>query len=70
MGAEILQVAQEKKSDARVAWILYPLGATWDGKGVNFALFFEHATRVELYLFDAVDAEQEAHGIPLAEYTE
>lgn len=31
----------------------YPLGATWDGKGVNFALFSEHAEKVELCLFDA-----------------
>jgi glycogen operon protein len=30
-----------------------PLGATWDGKGVNFALFSAHATDVELCLFDA-----------------
>jgi glycogen operon protein len=30
----------------------YPLGATWDGAGVNFALFSKHATRVELCLFD------------------
>ena len=30
----------------------YPLGATWDGAGVNFALFSEHATAVELCLFD------------------
>ena len=29
-----------------------PLGATWDGEGVNFALFSEHATKVELCLFD------------------
>lgn len=29
-----------------------PLGATWDGKGTNFALFSAHATRVELCLFD------------------
>jgi glycogen operon protein len=29
-----------------------PLGATWDGKGVNFALFSAHATAVELCLFD------------------
>jgi glycogen operon protein len=29
-----------------------PLGATWDGRGVNFALFSEHSTRVELCLFD------------------
>jgi len=31
----------------------YPLGATWDGEGVNFALFSEHAEKVELCLFDA-----------------
>ncbi len=30
----------------------YPLGATWDGAGVNFALFSEHAEAVELCLFD------------------
>ena len=31
----------------------YPLGATWDGKGVNFALFSAHAEKVELCIFDA-----------------
>src|SRR5258705_8204687 len=31
----------------------FPLGATWDGKGVNFALFSANATKVELCLFDA-----------------
>ena len=35
----------------------YPLGATWDGKGVNFALFSENATKVELCLFDTVDTK-------------
>ena len=30
-----------------------PLGATWDGMGVNFALFSENATKVELCLFDS-----------------
>ncbi|MDM9385677.1 glycogen debranching protein GlgX [Chlorogloeopsis sp. ULAP01] len=30
----------------------YPLGANWDGKGTNFALFSENATGVELCLFD------------------
>ncbi|HWD24793.1 MAG TPA: hypothetical protein VG368_04965, partial [Acidimicrobiales bacterium] len=30
----------------------HPLGATWDGEGVNFALFSEHATGVELYIYD------------------
>ncbi len=31
----------------------YPLGATWDGEGVNFALFSEHGEQVELCIFDA-----------------
>ena len=48
----------------------YPLGATWDGVGVNFALFSEHATRVELCLFDSVDAEVESLTIPLPEQTD
>ena len=30
----------------------YPLGATFDGSGTNFAIFSEHAERVELCLFD------------------
>ncbi|MBA3610847.1 MAG: glycogen debranching enzyme GlgX, partial [Rubrobacter sp.] len=36
----------------------YPLGATWDGAGVNFALFSEHATAVELCLFDDAGNEE------------
>jgi glycogen operon protein len=35
----------------------FPLGATWDGTGTNFSLFSEHATRVELCLFDDSDRE-------------
>ncbi|RAY11671.1 glycogen debranching enzyme GlgX [Actinomadura craniellae] len=35
----------------------YPLGATWDGTGTNFALFSEVAQRVELCLFDAAGRE-------------
>ncbi|WP_090973628.1 glycogen debranching protein GlgX [Parapedobacter composti] len=30
----------------------YPLGATWDGKGVNFSIYAENATEVQLCLFD------------------
>src|SRR5947207_5955756 len=48
----------------------YPLGATWDGVGVNFALFSEHATRVELCLFHSVDADSESLTIPLTEQTD
>jgi isoamylase len=35
----------------------YPLGPQWDGEGTNFALFSEHAERVELCLFDEHDHE-------------
>ncbi|HUJ55350.1 MAG TPA: glycogen debranching protein GlgX [Gaiellaceae bacterium] len=35
----------------------FPLGATWDGEGTNFALFSENAERVELCLFDESDHE-------------
>ncbi len=36
----------------------YPLGATWDGDGTNFAVFSEAAEFVELCLFDEVGREQ------------
>src|SRR5213075_3226850 len=48
----------------------YPLGATWDGGGVNFALFSEHAEKVELCLFDSADAEKESTRITLPEQTD
>jgi glycogen operon protein len=48
----------------------YPLGATWDGAGVNFALFAEHASKVELCLFDAAEATKETHKIVLPEQTD
>ena len=47
----------------------FPLGATWDGLGVNFALFSAHATKVELCLFDA-NGETEFERIELPEYTD
>jgi isoamylase len=48
----------------------YPLGATWDGAGVNFALFSEHATAVELCLFDGPDGNYETARIPVTEQTD
>jgi glycogen operon protein len=45
----------------------YPLGATWDGRGVNFALYSENATGVELCLIDAGGEETR---IPMRERTE
>jgi isoamylase len=46
-----------------------PLGATWDGEGVNFALFSENATLVELCFFDSAGDERESVRLPLPEKT-
>jgi isoamylase len=46
-----------------------PLGATWDGQGVNFALFSEHATGVDLCLFESETAKTESIRIPIKERT-
>ncbi|ACC74413.1 glycogen debranching protein GlgX [Paraburkholderia phymatum] len=57
-------------TDSRITEGLpFPLGATWDGKGVNFALFSAHATKVELCLFDE-KGEKELERIELPEYTD
>ncbi len=46
-----------------------PLGATWDGEGVNFALFSENATGVELCLFDPEHPARETARVRLREVT-
>jgi glycogen operon protein len=48
----------------------YPLGANWDGAGVNFTLFSENATKVELCLFDSPDATKQSQCIELMERTD
>jgi len=48
----------------------YPHGATWIGNGVNFALFSEHATGVELCLFEDREATEENVRIPITERTD
>jgi glycogen operon protein len=48
----------------------YPLGSTWDGRGVNFALFSENATAVELCLFDGPKGQREIARIRLPEQTD
>lgn len=45
----------------------YPLGATWDGNGVNFAIFSENAEAVDLCLFESEDATAESRRIRLSE---
>ena len=47
----------------------YPLGAVWDGAGVNVALFSDRATKVELCLFDSADDLHESQRIELPERT-
>jgi isoamylase len=47
----------------------YPLGSTWDGEGVNFALYSEHAEKVELCLFDSA-GRRESLRITLPEQTD
>ncbi|NUS97523.1 MAG: glycogen debranching protein GlgX [Gemmatimonadaceae bacterium] len=48
----------------------YPLGATWDGEGVNFAIFSENATAVELCLFHRNEDGEEFAKIPMRERTD
>jgi glycogen operon protein len=48
----------------------YPLGATWDGQGVNFAIFSENATGVELCLFNREDDAVESFRINVRERTD
>ena len=45
----------------------FPLGATWDGEGVNFALYAENATGVDLCLFDNENAATESERIRISE---
>ena len=48
----------------------HPLGATFDGSGVNFAIFSEHATKVELCLFDSPGDARESVRVVLPEQTD
>lgn len=45
----------------------FPLGATFDGNGVNFALYSENATAVYLCLFDKIEDQREIRKIPIKE---
>src|SRR6266446_5518246 len=47
----------------------YPLGATWDGQGVNFAIFSRHAEKVELCLFEET-GKREVQRVTLRERTD
>ncbi len=57
--------------DAEIIWPgrPYPLGATSDGEGTNFAVYARHAEQVDLCLFDANDPSRELRRTPLREKT-
>ena len=49
----LLQFFSSRSANVRLsAGAPHPLGATWDGRGTNFALFSANAAKVELCLFD------------------
>jgi glycogen operon protein len=48
----------------------YPRGATYDGEGVNFALFSENATGVELCLYEGTKGSEESGRVALTERTD
>ncbi len=48
----------------------YPLGATWDGAGVNFSIFSENATAIDLCLFDWPEGKREIARIRMPEQTD
>jgi len=58
----------ETKTSRILEGLPHPRGATWDGRGTNFALFSANATKVELCIFDA-SGEREEQRVPLPEYT-
>ena len=47
----------------------HPRGATWDGKGTNFAIFSANATKIELCIFDG-NGQRELERVELPEYTD
>ena len=47
----------------------FPLGATWDGKGVNFSVYSENATKIELCLFQTIADESESFRVNMMERT-
>ena len=63
------QLAASLRSSTILEGKPFPLGATWDGLGVNFALFSANATKVELCLFDD-EGETELERVELPEYTD
>ena len=59
----------QRLPDALLPGRPYPLGATWDGLGINFAVFSAHAERIDLCLFEP-SGRREIARYTLPEYTD
>ena len=62
------EILTEPRMAAMQEGLPHPRGASWDGKGTNFAIFSAHATKVEVCIFDE-EGEKELERIELPEYT-
>jgi isoamylase len=60
---------KQKRKSAALPGLPSPLGASLKNNGVNFAIFSENATEVQLCLFDSLEAQSESHCITLPEKT-
>jgi glycogen operon protein len=66
-GNRVVETTERTATDLNLLpGVPYPLGATWDGSGTNFAIFSENATGVTLCLFDDDGGERR---LPLSEVT-
>jgi len=70
LNPRIVTPSDEPQSPAARPGVPYPLGATWDGEGVNFALFSENATAVELCLFDGPQGNNEQSRVAVTEQSD
>ena len=69
LGHEVRSAARLRDSNFQIReGSPFPLGASWDGEGANFALFSANATSVEICLFDSA-GDKEIARVELPEYT-
>ncbi len=69
LGHEVRSAARPRDSNVQIReGSPFPLGASWDGEGTNFALFSANATSVEICLFDSA-GDKEIARVELPEYT-
>src|SRR5438552_3555750 len=69
----VIKIFEERAFGATIVRVWpgtpYPLGATWDSKGINFAIFSENATAVNLVLYESTQASEPKDTVPFREKT-